>query len=122
MVGNGIGDVVSFGVVGDGVVGDGFGDVEDGVVKDRAGDVGDAVVGGGVGSVGAVGSLCEDRAVCPSSLGDLSGHDLRRAAPQGSRLASSDPCLGKEHLSVGCSSRTLAVRSSSGGYGRVADR
>ena len=122
MVGNGIGDVVSFGVVGDGVVGDGFGDVEDGVVKDRAGDVGDAVVGAGVGSVGAVASLCENRAICPSSLGDLIGHDLRRAVPQGSQLASSDACVGKEHLAVGCSCRTLAVRSSSGGLGRVAGR
>ena len=65
----GIFDVVNFGVVGDEVVGDGFGDVGDGVVRDRAGDVGDAVVGGGVSSVGAVGSLCEDRAVC-TSFGD----------------------------------------------------
>ena len=65
----GIGDVVNFGVVGDEVVGDGFGDVGGGGVRDCAGDVGDAVVGGDVGSVGAVGSLCEDRAVC-TSLGD----------------------------------------------------
>ena len=44
---DGVGDVAS-----DGVVGDGVGDVGDGVVGDGVGDVGDGVVGDGVGDVG----------------------------------------------------------------------
>ena len=36
-----------------------------------------------------------------SPAGDLMGHELRRAALQASRLMSSDPRLGKEHLQLG---------------------
>ena len=58
VVGDGVGDVGD-GVVGDGVggvgdsvVGDGVGNVGDGVVGDGVGDFGDGVVGDGVGEVG----------------------------------------------------------------------
>jgi hypothetical protein len=50
-------------------------------------------------------------------LSDLIGHELRGAVPQGSRFTSSYPCLGKEHLSVEFSSRTLVMRSLSCGSG-----
>ena len=41
-----------------------------------------------------------------------------QSSSQGSRLTSSDPCLGKERLAVGSSCRTLMVRSLSGGLRR----
>ena len=75
--------------------------VGDGIVGDRVGDFVGAVMASGVLAtalleMSVLRATRKSRAACKSPRGDLIGHELRRAATQGSRLTSSDPCLGKE--------------------------